>query len=618
MAVFFVASIGTVEATVTVKSLTRLTDMSTDEWAPSWSPDGTKIVFTSNAQGYGSIWIMDFDGNNEIAIPNTMYSSCFVNAWNHDGTKVTFQKTIVDGSSNKDVYVINIDGTDLSQITTDWQHEGTPAWSPDGTKIAYIKNSLSGGYDLWIMKSNGDDKQQITTNIFHLDYLSWSPDGTKIIFYSAVDRQIWMINADGTESTQLTFGEGNNFWPSWNSDDNIAYASDKSGNYDIWLMDENGNNILQLTTDNHKDYMPAWSPDGKKIAFVSDRLGSSDIWLLELDFNKSPVADAGASYVGYEGSEITFCASGSSDPDGDALTYRWDFDSDGDWDTQWLDYPTYSKTWYDECTETVTLEVNDGELTDVATVDVTIQNAAPEITSMDLPDAPVDISLPVVLSATFNDDGILDEHTYVIDWDIKSDDETSKGDADNGIVKVSHYYPSPGVYTIKLTIKDDDGGSDMEISDYVVVYDPEGGFVTGGGWIDSLEGNYIADPALTGKATFGFVSKYKKGATVPTGNTEFQFQVADLNFKSTSYDWLVVVNSKAMYKGVGTINGGGEYAFMLSAIDADLTPSTDVDLFRMKIWNETVVIYDNQPGESDDAILSTAIGGGSIIVHKEK
>jgi parallel beta-helix repeat protein len=128
----------------------------------------------------------------------------------------------------------------------------------------------------------------------------------------------------------------------------------------------------------------------------------------------------------------------------------------------------------------------------------------------------------------------------------------------------------------------------------------------------------------TGKATFGFVSKYKKGASVPDGQTEFVFQAADLNFHSSSYEWLVVAGSKAKFKGTGTINGEGEYKFMLTALDADINESDgfDVDRFRIKIWtedaegNETVV-YDNALGDdSDDA--TTEIGGGSIVIHTKK
>ena len=96
---------------------------------------------------------------------------------------------------------------------------------------------------------------------------------------------------------------------------------------------------------------------------------------------------------------------------------------------------------------------------------------------------------------------------------------------------------------------------------FAVVYDPDGGFVTGGGWIDSPEGAYANDETLTVKANFGFVSKYQQGAQTPTGNTQFNFKVADLKFHSSDYDWLVIANHKAMYKGTGTINNGGNYGY---------------------------------------------------------
>jgi hypothetical protein len=139
------------------------------------------------------------------------------------------------------------------------------------------------------------------------------------------------------------------------------------------------------------------------------------------------------------------------------------------------------------------------------------------------------------------------------------------------------------VYPVTATIFDNQGASDIAVFEFAVVYDPDGGFVTGGGWIESPVGSYCPDYKLTGKAIFGFVSKYKKGATVPSGENQFQFKVADLNFHSDSYDWLVIAGARAQYKGVGTINGEGEYGFILTAIDADLTPSTDIDKFRIKI-----------------------------------
>src|SRR5262249_13144691 len=114
-----------------------------------------------------------------------------------------------------------------------------------------------------------------------------------------------------------------------------------------------------------------------------------------------------------------------------------------------------------------------------------------------------------------------------------------------------------------------------------------------------------------------FVSKYKPGANVPTGNTQFVFHAAMLNFQSTSYDWLVVAGARAKYKGTGSINGQPGYRFQLTAIDGDLLGGNSRDAVRLKIDSENGgVIYDNQMGASDSDDPTTALEGGSIVVHK--
>jgi hypothetical protein len=152
----------------------------------------------------------------------------------------------------------------------------------------------------------------------------------------------------------------------------------------------------------------------------------------------------------------------------------------------------------------------------------------------------------------------------------------------------------------------------------VAVYDPNSGFVTGGGWINSPTGAYPTDPELTGKATFGFVAKYKKGQQQPEGNTEFQFHAAGMNFKATSYDWLVIAGNKAQYKGVGTVNGTAGYGFMLTALDGDLSGKKP-DTFRMKVWrlSDNSIVYDNNIGASDAGDPATTLGGGSIVIHNK-
>jgi hypothetical protein len=235
----------------------------------------------------------------------------------------------------------------------------------------------------------------------------------------------------------------------------------------------------------------------------------------------------------------------------------------------------------------------------------------PEITSVSASVDPIQIGQNTTVTATFNDPDIGDAHTALWDW---GDGTTSTMSAEPPTISAVHDYAAPGVYTVTVTVIDVAGASDTDFLQYIVVYDPNGGFVTGGGWIHSPAGAFTADPTLTGKATFGFVSKYQRGANVPTGNTEFQFKIANLNFKSSSYDWLVVAGTKAQYKGTGTINGMGTYKFMLTAIDG--AP----DKFRIKIWDAATgdVIYDNQLGASDTDDPTTVIQGGSIVIHRAR
>ncbi|MCG6958076.1 MAG: hypothetical protein LJF04_18975, partial [Gemmatimonadetes bacterium] len=174
----------------------------------------------------------------------------------------------------------------------------------------------------------------------------------------------------------------------------------------------------------------------------------------------------------------------------------------------------------------------------------------------------------------------------------------------------------PGIYSFQACVEADGASLGVCQDVQIVVYDPSAGFVTGGGWIDSPAGAYVLDPDLSGKATFGFVAKYKKGQSTPEGNTEFQFHAAGLNFHLSSYDWLTIAGKAfAMFKGVGTVNGemcgvDDPYKFMLWAGDdfGGTPPGPFYYTFRIKIWcGEDDDIYDNG--------MNQEIGGGSIVVH---
>jgi len=378
---------------------------------------------------------------------------------------------------------------------------------------------------------------------------------------------------------------------------------------------------------------------------VTDDGGGSTTWTQPtLVGNVAPTPTLeldGLSYL--EGSPVAASA-GFADPGSDdvALTWEWGFGptetrtflNDGTSpdpaESPWGTYPfsgtdAMSYTYADDGLFPLTLTAcDDDEGCAAVTRAVYVENLPPtvEITGPAVGSVYA-VGTPVLFTGSFTDPGV--EDTHVATWEV--DGTTFSGsvveDGGAGTVVGTYTFTAPGVYRVTLVVVDDDGGWGMansigELSAFVVVYDPNGGFVTGGGWIDSPPGAYVPNPLLTGKASFGFVSKYQQGSNVPTGQTEFQFKVADLNFHSTAYDWLVVAGARAQFKGAGTVNGGGDYGFLLTAIDGQLNGGGGADRFRIKIWDRETgtIVYDNQLGADEYGDAATAIGGGSIVIRK--
>jgi hypothetical protein len=166
----------------------------------------------------------------------------------------------------------------------------------------------------------------------------------------------------------------------------------------------------------------------------------------------------------------------------------------------------------------------------------------------------------------------------------------------------------------------DPGGLWDAASTIVTVYDPDAGFVTGGGWIDSEAGWGQLDQVCSvaeGKANFGFVSKYQKGQA-PSGNTQFGFSAGRLNFHSTLYESLVITENgtAGQYSGTGLVNGevcptGEPYRFTVWATDGSAEQD---DTSRIRIWcvdgGDEIVVYDPGSGQ--------ALDGGSIVIHAGK
>jgi CSLREA domain-containing protein len=346
---------------------------------------------------------------------------------------------------------------------------------------------------------------------------------------------------------------------------------------------------------------------------ASDKYGCTQSRGYTLTINRPPVAlcqnvtvTAGAAC-----SADASVDNGSYDPDGDSITTA---------QSPAGPYPVG--------TTTVTLTVTDSQgATSQCTATVTVNAPTPTVVITNPPSGAIyEVNTPVSFTGTFSDQPGL---THTANWQFVSAGATAGQvgvvNETTGTVQATHSFAAAGVYLVTLTVSNHCGGQGVattigadQFTAMVVVYDPGAGFVTGGGWINSPAGALVADPSLTGKANFGFVSKYHQGASVPTGNTEFQFKAGNLNFHSSSYEWLVVAGARAQYKGAGKINGSGDYRFILTAIDGQQPGGGGVDKFRIRIWNNNGggLVYNNQLNASDSADPTTALGGGNIVIHK--
>ncbi|MBE3092174.1 MAG: PD40 domain-containing protein [Chloroflexi bacterium] len=191
---------------------------------------------------------------------------------------------VSDINGSEDIYSMNLDGSELIQLTDHPGKDNYPAVSPDGKKIAYTSD-INGIWQIMVMNWDGTDKTQLTQNPWSSGYPTWSFDGRFIYFevYQDGDWEIYRINSDGSSLKRLTFNPGIYDWhpASHPFQYKVIYESGNKGNEDLYVMDYNGENPERISSINMRKRAPAISIDGKLIAFMSYEGNNSFIYIMD-------------------------------------------------------------------------------------------------------------------------------------------------------------------------------------------------------------------------------------------------------------------------------------------------------------------------------------------------
>ena len=268
----------------------RITNNSGTAGFPVWSPDGQQIAFVSNRDGNEEIYVMNADGSGEAANLTNNSANDHGPAWSPDGELLAFSS---DRVGNPEIYVMSPDGTGVTRLTNDLggvfvSRRGVfPVWSPDGEQIAFHSSRDRGNLEVFVVNADGTDETNVTNNNAWDVFPAWSPSGDKIAFLTyGGAAEIIVMNADGSNPIRLTDDIADVRQPVWSPDGTrIAFESHQDGNDEIYVINADGSNPIRLTNDVARDRMPAWSPDGTRIAFTrfNPPDGNLEIFVVNVD-----------------------------------------------------------------------------------------------------------------------------------------------------------------------------------------------------------------------------------------------------------------------------------------------------------------------------------------------
>jgi len=244
----------------------------------------SRLAFVSDRTGHQEIWVMDYDGFNQR--PITSFGSLSLTPrWSPDNTKIAFTTYAL---KNPDIFVFSLETNKRIPFPTYKGLNTTPAWSPDGKKIAFC-SSMGGDPEIYISDASGYNLQRLTFSPGVDISPVWNPKtGNEIGFVS--DRsgtpQIYTMSADGTNLRRLITGGGDAGSPSWSPNGlfiAFSWRVSDTGTFDVYIIEIATGRIIQLTHDAGRNEHPYWSPDGRHLVFESNRSGSKQVWTMLAD-----------------------------------------------------------------------------------------------------------------------------------------------------------------------------------------------------------------------------------------------------------------------------------------------------------------------------------------------